>query len=419
VGGIGCRQRQLRGGTAQVPLQHHRVGGVADGGLRRPVEQLLRVSGQEAATYAPRAAANINVNSMYLGGGNARDAVPPVVVQFSPAAENTVDAMEEDLAVMTRIIAKALQGELGEEPATTKMGIRMLVTGDGRSVRAMYLEGFGALFMIKVNFPLLPPPKVEAKRSESTANSEWEKAKLELQGIVSPNEDGSDSVSGGPGSDYNEDQVATLKKTLLMSLKNASNIRHLKSDDTVVVSVFGSPNGGPGVPAGLGGFERAGRFGGGAGGGFGGGGGGGYAIAGSPGLSPPTVKKGRRSSTPPATPPVLGDLPDAESDQPAPEKPAGLVTSYQDGRVVVAEAKTGRIVSTTRVGMPKDSARRGTVLALRVKKSDVDAFAKGNLSYEEFQQRVAMNAYKGSGHGITSLNSWIDGGRTIMMPDRQ
>jgi len=396
---------------------------------------VLTGSGQPASTYAPAAAANINVNSTYAGGGNAKDTTPPVVVQFSPADEKTVDAMEEDLAVMTRIIAKGLQGELGDEPATMKMGIRMLVTGDGRSVRAMYVEGLGALFMVKVNFPLLPPPKVEAKRTEPAANSEWEKAKLELQGIVSPNEDSPDSASAGSGSDYNEDQVATLKKTLLMSLKNASNIRHLKSDDMVAVSVFGNnggqdfrvwdisnPNGGLGVAGGIGSFGRGGGFGGGAGGGLGGGGGGGgyggsggYAIAGSQGISPPPAKKGRRSSTPP----VLGDLPDAESDQPAPGRPARVVTSDQDGGVLVAEAKTGRVVSVTLAGAGKDSARRGTVLTLRVKKSDVDAFAKGNLSYEEFQQRATVNAYVGSGHGITSLNSWIDGGRPIMNLYRQ
>ena len=383
---------------------------------------VLTGSGQPASTYAPAAAANINVNSTYAGGGNAKDTTPPVVVQFSPADEKTVDAMEEDLAVMTRIIAKGLQGELGDEPATMKMGIRMLVTGDGRSVRAMYVEGLGALFMVKVNFPLLPPPKVEAKQSEPAANTEWEKAKLELQGVVSPNEDSPDSASAGSGSDYNEDQVATLKKTLLMSLKNASNIRHLKADDMVAVSVFGNQNGGLGVAGGIGSFGRGGGFGGGAGGGLGGGGGGGgyggsggYAIAGSQGISPPPAKKGRRSSTPP----VLGDLPDAESDQPAPGRPARVVTSDQDGGVLVAEAKTGRVVSVTLAGAGKDSARRGTVLTLRVKKSDVDAFAKGNLSYEEFQQRATVNAYVGSGHGITSLNSWIDGGRPIMNLYRQ
>jgi hypothetical protein len=96
-----------------------------------------------------------------------------------------------------------------------------------------------------------------------------------------------------------------------------------------------------------------------------------------------------------------------------------VVTSYQDGGVVVAEAKTGRVVSVTLAGAGKDSARRGTVLTLRVKKSDVDAFAKGSLSYEEFQQRATVNAYVGSGHGITSLNSWIDGGRPIMNLYRQ
>ena len=43
------------------------------------------------------------------------------------------------------------------------LGVPMLLTGSGRSVRPMYLEGMGPLFMIKVNFPLMPPAKAEEK----------------------------------------------------------------------------------------------------------------------------------------------------------------------------------------------------------------------------------------------------------------
>ena len=53
------------------------------------------------------------------------------------------------------------------------------------------------------------------------------------------------------------------------------------------------------------------------------------------------------------------------------------------------------------------AAGQGTVLTLRVKKSDLDAFAKGTLSLEAIQKRTTFNAYVGSGHGIASVNTWI------------
>lgn len=49
----------------------------------------------------------------------------------------------------------------------------------------------------------------------------------------------------------------------------------------------------------------------------------------------------------------------------------------------------------------------GTVLTIRVKKADADAFAKGDLKFEEFQKKASVRAYAGYGHGLTSLNSWI------------
>jgi len=39
---------------------------------------------------------------------------------------------------------------------------------------------------------------------------------------------------------------------------------------------------------------------------------------------------------------------------------------------------------------------RGTVLAVRVKKSDTEAFAKGKMNFDQFQQKAVINAYLGS-----------------------
>ena len=54
-------------------------------------------------------------------------------------------------------------------------------------------------------------------------------------------------------------------------------------------------------------------------------------------------------------------------------------------------------------------ARGGTVLTLRVKKADIDSFARGDINYDAFEKKVDINTYLGSGYGITSLNSWIQG----------
>src|SRR5439155_13451882 len=92
----------------------------------------------------------------------------------------------------------------------------------------------GAVFVIKVNFPLLPPTKSEdehAKRSDT----DWELAKQEVYGraVAGSNE---------PAAEYDQDQVDELKKELLHALKNAVNIRNLKPEEYVSVTVFGSPN---------------------------------------------------------------------------------------------------------------------------------------------------------------------------------
>ena len=47
---------------------------------------------------------------------------------------------------------------------------------------------------------------------------------------------------------------------------------------------------------------------------------------------------------------------------------------------------------------------RGTIMTIRVKKSDVDAFAQGKLSADEFRTKAAITAYAGDTGG------WAGGG---------
>ena len=69
------------------------------------------------------------------------------------------------------------------------MGID-LVFGPGESpVRTLYLDGYGALFMVHVNFPLLPLPVTDKPHAEDTipkAPSTWDQTRAELYGPATP-----------------------------------------------------------------------------------------------------------------------------------------------------------------------------------------------------------------------------------------
>lgn len=349
-------------------------------------------SSKQANQYAQYGARNSGTSGRTLIS-TSRDSVAPVVINFATTNGPDVEAAEADLVVMTRIIEKALDGELGEEQAPEAMGIPLVVTRGGRSVRALQLEGWGALFMIKVNFPLLPPPKAAEKKPESAATSEWENARREVQEQEGENEVRWEVKRGG-GAEYDEEQMEALKKTLLAALKQATHIRHLKPEDFVAVSVFGSPISGGGTTT----ISRK-------------------SVSRKAGANVPAPPPPPEPLATEAAPPGAGTAaPAAEAE---PGKARARVGSKTTGSAIAAaqqQAITELNTVVVEVGRAmanvssqnRRAAGQGTVLTLRVKKADVDAFAKGSLTFEAFQKRATINAYNGSGHGITSVSSWIE-----------
>lgn len=248
-----------------------------------------------------------SIGASFFTTGSKGDFIPPVVIRFSQPDASASAGLEEDLFVMARVISRTLERAEGKK-VNYKLGVPMLLTGSGRSVRPMYIEGLGPLFMIKVNFPLMAPPKFDDKASTAPGpESEWNEAQRDVFGAAL------DAVWDDEASDndstFNEDQVVLLKKELIGALKNATNVRGLKGDEFVNIAVFGH-----------------------------------------------------------AAP-------------------------------VRAKTKGGRAEAA--------NANRGTVLTLRAKKADIDAFAGGKLDAEGFRARVTTTAYAGSGTGTTSINSWI------------
>lgn len=170
-----------------------------------------------------------NVINRQSGGARS------LVIRTTPPEPKDQAALEEDLGIMSHVFGKALEELPGQPGKANKfMGIDVFFTPGGSQLRSLYLENYGALFFLNVNFPLVAPPE---KRTDDkpTNDSAWEEARQELYG-----QRAQDLGPGEQGEDFSEEKVQRLKDTLLESLKNAANIRGLKPNEFVTVWVSGS-----------------------------------------------------------------------------------------------------------------------------------------------------------------------------------
>jgi hypothetical protein len=172
--------------------------------------------------------------------------------------------LNEDLTVMHRIVSKATGRRREGEPFRIAFE-----RPDAPELDALYLEGYGALILVAVDFPLVEPEKPAAKKAEDEGKDQvWEETRRRVKGNAGGPEDpdeamdglggaasGSGSFGGGGGATvvqdvvmwtreteaFDKDRVEALKKKLTASLKHASNIRGLRPEDTVTVVVTGAP----------------------------------------------------------------------------------------------------------------------------------------------------------------------------------
>ena len=327
-------QRQV-----EVELRPKLAAAAAEAGARvqasqRQIEQQWALAqqaielAQAAAPPAPRAVAGAAASStpayhtrlqtiVSKGRGGPGKAL---VIRTSDTDAKEQANLEEDLAVMSRILDKTVAKKLDDERGNRFMGINVLFAPGSGSIRNLYLEGYGALFLLNVNFPLLPPPeKPEPTKEKSETDSTWEDAKQELYGQsdawAQVGKAFKFSMSAGPQQEYDKDKVDDLTESLLEALKNATNIRNLKADESITVCAFGG-------------------------------------ASAAPGKSRTWVKR-------------APNAPDAERDE-------VFVTEHDDG-----------------------PPARGTIMTIRVKKSDADAFAKGKLSLEDFRKKASITTYAG------------------------
>jgi hypothetical protein len=178
---------------------------------------------------------------------------------------------------------------------------------NNRTIESIYLEGYGALFLMKVNILLSAPPETqEKKKTREDTDPVWSQMRRQM---YEPEKVRRSRTNDLPEEKYDGLLVGNLKADLIKTLKHASNIRALKSDQLVILTVIGN---------------------------------------------------GGRSG-------------------------ASITRSYSYGR------STGRrgIVQMTAPGDATGSLMP-TVMTISAKKSDIDAFAKGQIDYDQFRQRIGI-----------------------------
>jgi hypothetical protein len=107
--------------------------------------------------------------------------------------------------------------------------------GKTRNTNCIYIEGYGALFLMRANIPLTASPKpVKPKEKPSEpVDKVWHQIQRELYGA--PNVQTKKSAKG-----YDTDTVEEFKTNIVKTLKHAANIKCLKSDELVIVTASGS-----------------------------------------------------------------------------------------------------------------------------------------------------------------------------------
>ncbi len=179
-------------------------------------------------------------------------------VLIIPAAETKAEqflTITEDMSIMSHILDKKLGKSdnsfdyfFGGSP---HIGYGGQGGGYGRSfpfsspdnlTRAIYLQGYAALFLMKVDFPLSPPVEIQEKEAAEPADATWEEAKRQM---YSPDDRSSRSRKRS-AEKYDAEKVEDLKMKLVKALKHAANIRNLKPDEWVILSVTEEGRG-PGV----------------------------------------------------------------------------------------------------------------------------------------------------------------------------
>jgi hypothetical protein len=198
---------------------------------------------------------------------------------------------------------------------------------------------------MEVNFAFSPPPKAQAQQTEppgEQADSTWQKARRQ---VFAPGEFEGAQSAGSP-EEYNSQMVEELKRDLITTLKHAANIRGLQMDEWVILTLVGGRR----------------EFG---------------------------VGFGGRI-------PMMGDMSMSTGSMYGGFSSGAMSSSYGTSGGFVSGGVSGGVGDRMGMGggmMGSMASSSSTVLTIRANMSDVDAFARGKLTFDQFREQVKILMY--------------------------
>ncbi len=146
--------------------------------------------------------------------------------------------IERDITIMSHIFDRVLK-----KPQMLGGVLKVMDDFFGRGSRVtevIFLDGYGALFFMEVNFVLTgtteTPQEREPNEPKEQVDSIWKRAELEL---YAPTRLHRGDRQRRLEQVYEPGKVEVLKKNLVETLKHAANIQALKTDDLVILTVIG------------------------------------------------------------------------------------------------------------------------------------------------------------------------------------
>ena len=206
-----------------------------------PVAVEPRVPTPDAPARLPALSISAPEFRLTTSGGHAGSVL--VIPAADMKAEDLL-TITEDMNVMSRIFERNLQRAhivpVGTSIFASKQNVlsRLFVRG-GQTTQSMYLQGYGALFLMTVDFPLSPGPQVQEEKQtqeDEDVDPVWEQMKREM---YEPEAARRRRTIEAKEEKYDAEKVAELKESLIKALKHAANIRNLKPDESVILTVTG------------------------------------------------------------------------------------------------------------------------------------------------------------------------------------
>lgn len=224
------------GAFAQAPTPVPSAGTASSG---VPMSQATTI--QPAAYGSPSAVAAVDQLQQTL---EAADETPSVVliVPGPDIKPGTLASLTEDMTVMCRVFDKALSPGRRSSTRSFSYGragaLSQWFGQEPGQTQGLYLDGYGAVFFVGVDFPLVAPPQQneQAKAQESgdrvwsqSGDRVWSQTVDELRGrpAVDP--------TGQAVPAYDPQKVDSLKANLIKTLRHAANLRLGPQDQVTVV----------------------------------------------------------------------------------------------------------------------------------------------------------------------------------------